>query len=252
MLIRPPAQPPGNAFPRSMPHATARHIMKGLLRHPAVQTLLARLLGLYLAFALRTTRWRLEGEEHVLRHAAGLPAVVAFWHERLPLMPVLWLLVRRSPQATGSRASVHVLVSRHRDGRFIGSVVSRFAVNVVLGSSSRGGAAGLRVLLGLLGAGDHVVITPDGPRGPRRVAAPGVAQLAALSGAPVLPCAAQTSRHWSLRSWDRMVIPRPFGRGVVVCRPPIPVPRHGWQDAVPVIADALNAAAAQADRLCAS
>ena len=73
----------------------------------------------------------------------------------------------------------------------------------------------------MLEAGDHVVITPDGPRGPRRVAAPGVAQLAALSGMPVLPCAAQTSRRWTLRSWDRMVLPLPFGRGVIVCGAPI-------------------------------
>ena len=111
----------------------------------------------------------------------------------------------------------------HRDGRFIGAVVSRFALDVVLGSSSRGGAKGLRVLLNLLAGGDHIAITPDGPRGPRRVAAPGVAQLAALSGAPVLPCAAQTTRRWVLRTWDRMVVPKPFGRGVVVCLPTIAV-----------------------------
>ena len=48
-----------------------------------------------------------------------------------------------------------------------------------------------------------------------------------------------------------MVVPRPFGHGVVVCHPAIPVPRDGWQEAVPLIADALDAAAAQADRLCA-
>jgi lysophospholipid acyltransferase (LPLAT)-like uncharacterized protein len=224
--------------------------MKRLLRHPAVQAALARVVGLYLSFALRTTRWRLEGEEHVAPHAAGAPAVVAVWHERLPMMPILWLLVRRSPQSAGARAKVHVLASRHRDGRFIGAVMRRFTVNLVLGSSSRGGAAGLRALLGALRAGDHVVITPDGPRGPRRVAAPGVAQLAALSGAPVLPCAAQTSRRWVLRGWDCMVIPLPFGRGVVVCRPSITVSRDRWQDAVPLIAEALNAAAAEADRLC--
>ena len=222
-----------------------------LLRHPAAQTLLARLLGLYLAFALRTTRWHLEGAEHLVRHAAHAPVVAAFWHERLPLMPILWLMVRRLPEAAGSRAGIHVLVSHHRDGQFIGTVLRRFAVTVVLGSSSRGGAAGIRALLNLLRAGDHIAITPDGPRGPRRVAAPGVAQLAALSGAPVLPCAAQTSRHWILRSWDCMVIPRPFGHGVVVCHPIIPVPRDGWQDAVPLIADALDAAAARADQLCA-
>lgn len=226
--------------------------MKRLLRHPAAQKLLAQLLGLYLAFALRTTRWRIEGAEHVVPHAAGAPAVVAFWHERLPLMPMLWLLARRSPEGRTSRARAHVLVSRHRDGQFIGAVVSRFAVDVVLGSSSRGGTASVRNLLGVLAGGDHVVITPDGPRGPRRVAAPGVAQLAALSGAPVLPCAAQTTRRRVLPTWDGMVVPLPFGRGVLVCLPAIAVPRHGWQAAVPAIADALNAAAAQADRLCAA
>jgi lysophospholipid acyltransferase (LPLAT)-like uncharacterized protein len=224
--------------------------MKRLLRHPSAQRLLAHWLGLYLAFALRTTRWRVEGQEHVAPHAAGAPVVVAFWHERLPMMPMLWLLARRSPEGRGSRARAHVLVSRHRDGQFIGAVVSRFALDVVLGSSTRGGTASVRNLLGLLAGGDHIAITPDGPRGPRRTAAPGVAQLAALSGAPVLPCAAQTTRRRVLPTWDRMVVPLPFGRGVVVCRPAIAVPRRGWEGSVPLIADALNMAAAQADRLC--
>ena len=196
--------------------------MKRLVQHPIAQAALARLLGLYLAFALRTTRWSLDGHEHMAPHAAGAPVVVAFWHERLPMMPMLWVKARRRPRARSANRA-HVLVSQHRDGRFIGAVVSRFALDVVLGSSSRGGAKGLRVLLNLLAGGDHIAITPDGPRGPRRVAAPGVAQLAALSGVPVLPCAAQTTRRWVLRTWDRMVVPKPFGRGVVVCLPTIAV-----------------------------
>ena len=183
-------------------------------------------------------------------HAAGAPVVVAFWHERLSLMPMLWVKARQSAEGRDVRNRVHVLVSRHRDGRFIGAVVSRFALDVVLGSSSRGGAKGLRVMLNLLASGDHIAITPDGPRGPRRVAATGVAQLAALSGVPVLPCAAQTTRHWVLRTWDRMVVPKPFGRGVVVCLPTIAVNRDSWQDAMPAIGAALTAAAERADRLC--
>jgi lysophospholipid acyltransferase (LPLAT)-like uncharacterized protein len=94
------------------------------------------------------------------------------------------------------------------------------------------------------------VTTPAGPRGPRRVAAPGVAQVAALSGAPVLPCAAQVSRRRVLRSWDRMVIPRPFGRGAVVVGRAIQVPREGWEASLPEIAAALDAAADRADALC--
>jgi lysophospholipid acyltransferase (LPLAT)-like uncharacterized protein len=190
--------------------------------------------------------------EHVVPHAAGAPVVVAFWHERLPMMPMLWLLARRLPEGRASCARAHVLVSQHRDGQFIGAVVSRFRLDVVLGSSSRGGTASVRNLLALLAAGDHVAITPDGPRGPRRDAAPGVAQLAALSGAPVLPCAARTTRCRVLPTWDRMVVPLPFGRGVVVCCPTIAVPRRGWEAFVPRIADAMNAAADRADRLCAA
>jgi len=222
--------------------------MKRLLRHPTIQALLARLLGLYLAFALRTTRWRLEGAEHLGAMMAQPPAVVAFWHERLPLMAILWLRARKLPDAVPTR--VHILVSQHRDGRLIGEVMRRFDMNVVLGSSSRGGVGGLRNLLDILRRRELVGITPDGPRGPARQPAPGVAQLAALSGAPVLPCAAQTSRRWVLRSWDHMVVPKPFGRGVVVCGPLIQVPRTAWQDAVPAIGAALTAAAEQADRLC--
>ena len=224
--------------------------MKRLLQHPIVQTAFAKVLGLYLAFALRTTRWSLDGREHMAAHAAGAPVIVAFWHERLPMMPMLWLRARHSPEGRNARNRVHVLVSQHRDGRFIGAVISRFALNVVLGSSTRGGAKSLRLLLSLLAGGDHIAITPDGPRGPRRVAVAGVAQLAALSGVPILPCAAQTTRRWVLRTWDRMVVPRPFGRGVVVCLPTIAVARDAWQDALPAIGTALTMAVERADRLC--
>jgi lysophospholipid acyltransferase (LPLAT)-like uncharacterized protein len=218
--------------------------MKRLLRHPATQAALVWLGSQYLRFALRTTRWVLDGAEHLAPSMAGRAVVAAFWHERLGLMPMLWLTARRM----NPTQQIHVLVSLHRDGRFIGAVLRRFRVGLVFGSSRRGGAASMRVVLPLLARGEHLVITPDGPR--RRVAAPGVAQFAALSGAPVLPCAAQTSRRLVLRSWDRMIVPLPFGRGVLVCLPPISVPRDGSQDALPEIAAALTAAADRADRLC--
>ena len=169
-------------------------MFRRLIRHPSMQAALARLLGLYLFAVYRTTRWTLLGEEHLraaLRPAPGQgrPAVVAFWHETLPMIPPLLLCARRRMPEVAAMGA-HVLVSRHRDGRFVGAVVRRYGVGLVHASTSRGGAAGLRTMLRLLAAGDMVVMTPDGPRGPRRVAAPGVAQLAALSGRPVLPCAA--------------------------------------------------------------
>ncbi len=222
--------------------------MKRLLRGAAVQTALARLLGLYLGFALRSTRWTLEGEAHLAPFLAGGPLIVACWHERLALMPALWLRARRRPEVHGRQ--IFLLVSRHRDGQLIGTILRGFGLGVVLGSTTRGGAAGLKGSLDRLGQGAIVGIAPDGPQGPPRTPAPGVAALAALSGAPVLPCAAQTRRRWTLSSWDRMALPLPFGRGTLVCGAPIAVPRGDWKAALPVITAALSAVAAQADRSC--
>jgi lysophospholipid acyltransferase (LPLAT)-like uncharacterized protein len=222
--------------------------MKSLLRTPRAQALLAALLGGYLTFALRTTRWTLDGQDHLRPHCAGAPAVFAFWHEFLPLMPGLLLVARKLPFYRVTR--IHTLVSQHRDGQFIAAAVRRFGILPILGSSTRGGAAGLRNLLAVLRQGDVIGITPDGPKGPRRQAAFGVAQLAALSGVPVVPLAARTTWRFQLSTWDRMPVPLPFGRGVMVCGPAVHVPRHDWKSALPVIADALNQAAARADQLC--
>lgn len=225
-------------------------MMRKLIRHPAVQGGLARLVGLYLALVVRTTRWRLEGAEPALALvAAGQPLILAFWHERLPLMPALFSLARaQEPAVAGVRP--HVLVSQHRDGRFIGEAVGRFGVEMVYGSSRRGGAGALAALLRVLRQGQPALITPDGPRGPRRQAAPGVAQLAALSGAPVVALGASCSAHRRMGSWDRLMFPLPFGRGVLVCGAPLPVARDGAAAALPLIAQALTAACAEADRLC--
>ena len=222
--------------------------MKSLLRTRQAQALLAVLLSLYLTFALRTTRWTLDGQEHFRPHGAGAPAVFAFWHEFLPLMPALALIARKLPFY--HRTPIHTLVSQHRDGQFIGTVVRRFGIQPIMGSSTRGGTAGLRNLLAVLSRGDLIGITPDGPRGPPRHAASGVAQLAALSGVPVVPLAARTTRRVQLNTWDRMPVPLPFGRGVMVCGPAIHVARHNWKDAIPTITEALNLAAARADQLC--
>jgi lysophospholipid acyltransferase (LPLAT)-like uncharacterized protein len=226
-------------------------MLRRLTRHPITQAALAGAIGLYLAGVYRTTRWTLVGEAHL--HAAFArpgggtrPVLCAFWHERLPLMSKLWLeALERVPATRGMRA--HVLVSRHRDGRFIGDVIARFKLDTVYASTSRGGSTGLRMLLRLLAAGDTVAITPDGPRGPRRVAAPGVAQLAAMSGLPVLPCAARTTRARLLPSWDRMVFPLPFARGVLAVGAAIPVDRAAPEAALPAIEAALSAACDTAD-----
>jgi lysophospholipid acyltransferase (LPLAT)-like uncharacterized protein len=222
--------------------------VKYFLRLSWTQVALAWLIGTYLRLTLRTIRWEVYGAAHLAPFAEGQIVIAAFWHERLTLMPMLWLKAREiHPSET---LSIHMLVSRHRDGKLIGSIRERFGVKTLQGSTSKGGSASMLKAATLLQSGRQVAITPDGPRGPRRLAAPGVARLAALSGAPVLPCSAQVSRRRVLRSWDRMVIPLPFCRGVLVCESPILVSRREWQKSLPLIGSAMTAAVEQADRLC--
>ncbi|WP_428377300.1 glycosyltransferase N-terminal domain-containing protein [Lichenicoccus sp.] len=203
-------------------------------------------IGLYLDLALRSTRWRLQADAEtwaLLTGRDGRTAIVVFWHEYLPLVTALWLLARRE----NPHLSLNVMISRHRDGRLIADVIRRWRINTVTGSSARagksekGGAAALRHLLGLLRDGQVVTITPDGPRGPRRVTQPGSARLAALAGVPVVPIAVFCRPSRRLRSWDRMMLPLPFGRGTIRCGTPITVPRQGWHAGFDVIGRALDA-----------
>lgn len=230
---------------------------------PAVIGAAAWLAGAYLAFAIATTRWTMQGGGHLERFAteglAGAPgqgALIAFWHERLATSGALLARIR----SVARRRAVSVVVSRNRDGRLIAAALRRFEVDVLFGSTARpergrgqdkGGAVALRSMLQRLAVGELVAITPDGPRGPAHRAAPGLAQVAALSGCPVLPFAGALRWRVRLRSWDRLTVPLPFGRGVLVCLPPIAVPRDGWREALPRLEAALNAAAQEADRLCA-
>ena len=222
---------------------------KWLVRHPRLKDGFARFVGFYLALVYRTTRWDFVGLENLAptttENTAGL---VCFWHERLPMMSMLAIEAQR----LGAHMKTYVLVSGHNDGRFIGQAVGRFNLGTVIGSSSKGGATSLRNMLLLLRDGSNIAITPDGPRGPAKVAAAGVAQLAAATGAPIYAASAQCRFHMRMPSWDAMILPFPipFSRGVIVVEPAFTVPRANWAEHLPIVVDALNAASAKADRLC--
>lgn len=231
-------------------------MLKRLIRHARTQAAFVAVLAGYLRLVYRTTRWTLLGAEHIpatLLAPDGSPrgCIIGFWHERLAMMPMLWRLARAAPEAAGvpgiQERQPRVLISGHRDGRLISDVIARLGLGTVVGSTSRDGAAGAIGLMRLMLEGEYVAITPDGPRGPRRKAAPGVALVAGLTRLPIVPTAAATTRHRLFRSWDRFMLPLPFGRGVVVIGAPILVPKREAEAMLPVIEAALTAACDCAD-----
>ena len=138
----------------------------------------------------RTMTWRTEGSEHVNRlFAEEKRVILAFWHAQQLMMPLA---------IPGLEA--HVLISQHRDGELIRRIVARFGLDAVRGSSTRGGAEAFRQLIRLGRSGGNLVLTPDGPKGPRQVAKVGVVQLARATGLPIIPMAFGCSHTNSSRA----------------------------------------------------
>lgn len=215
-----------------------------VLKSAPVRAALPWLLSWYIRLTLRCqVGLRVEGMENLRLMAADLPVIVALWHETLPMMPLLWQEARKQGMVRPGAA----LVSRHRDGQMIGGIIRKLGIELVSGSSSKGGVASMQELIKHLRNGMNIGITPDGPRGPARRAAAGVAALAGLSGARILPCGLASTRFFVIKkSWDKMRVPLPFGRMVLVCGAPVTVPREGWREALPEIEATLNAAQKQA------
>jgi lysophospholipid acyltransferase (LPLAT)-like uncharacterized protein len=171
------------------------------------------------------------------------PWLVAMWHGgMLALMPLRHHRHRR----------IGVLVSPSDDGSLALQALARFGYRVVRGSLSRGGAEALRTMQHWLQEGGQLVLTPDGPRGPRCTMNSGVAWLARSSGAPILPVSITVDRAWRLRSWDRFLIPKPFARVIVDYLEPVPVPATSADEALEPIGGAVRHALLQQHRTAAA
>ena len=182
-----------------------------------------------------TWRWRVEGLEHVDRLVAeGRQPIMAFWHGRI--LPATYYFRRRG---------IVVITSENFDGEWIAGIIERFGYGTARGSTSRGGRKALLQLTRDVAAGKAAGFTIDGPRGPARVAQPGAVWLAKATGHPVLPFHLEADRHWTLRSWDRTQIPKPFATVSLVVGEPFDVAEDADEAAIESARRMLE------DRLCA-
>lgn len=176
----------------------------------------SRLIAIALRLLYATVRIELVNADTLFaRFRNGEPTIVAFWHNRVLMMPKAY---------TGR--GMCIMNSLSRDGEIATRVLARFGIASVRGSASRGGAAGFMQLLNAFRRGSDLAVVPDGPRGPRYVAKPGVIHLARLTGAPLFPLSYAASRCRRLGSWDRLIIPLPFSRVILVVGEPLTVERQ--------------------------
>lgn len=132
------------------------------------------------------------------------PEIYCFWHQCV--LPCT-LYFRRSGAV--------ILISRSFDGELITRILRMFGFDAVRGSSSRGAREGLFGLKHVIESGRTAIFTADGPRGPIYETKMGPIKLAQATGAPIGAFHLQPERAWTMKSWDRFLIPKPFTRIIV-------------------------------------
>lgn len=198
-------------------------MVKALLGNPVVQFLIGRSIGLYMLFVGVTTRWTKVNRGAIEPFFTGGGKLVGcIWHGRFTLVHKMWAFGPGIPKAK-------MLISQSREGGIVAHTSRAVGAEVIRGSAAKGqkrkgGVEAMRAMARHIDGGGVICMTPDGPRGPRMRAKLGPIVLAKVAGAPLICVAWSTKNRKVFQSWDRFVLPLPFGRGALVWSDPIPAP----------------------------
>ncbi len=178
----------------------------------------------------RTLKFETDGMHHLtsLEDADKMP-VLAFWHDRI-FTSTYYFRGR----------SIVVITSQSKDGEYIARFIQRFGYGAVRGSSSRGGVGALVEMIRMMRKGSPMGFTVDGPKGPRYEAKSGPVILAKKTGNPIVPFLIEAERFWTVNSWDRLQIPKPFSRCRVFVGSPIYVDTSANADMIAEKTDELQ------------
>ncbi len=188
-----------------------------LSRYSFGQRIVIRIIGLLLYISVgiigKTIRFEIEGGENLERiEREGKRPILGFWHDRIFLATYYF-----------RNRGIVVMSSQSFDSEYVARFIQRFGYGIVKGSSTRGGVGGLVGMIRVMRDGLPAGFTLDGPKGPRYIAKPGAAVLAKKTQNPILPFTVEPKSFWTLRSWDRLHVPKPFTRARVFVGEPISV-----------------------------
>ena len=136
------------------------------------------------------------------------PCVVLFWHGKIAMMSFAYR--HWWSKAHQGKRKGKVIISDHKDGEIITRVIKFFKIGTIRGSSSKGGAKALIQALKEIKNSTDVIITPDGPRGPLHSIADGAVVIAQKQNAQIQILNYKASKFWQFKSWDKMILPKPF------------------------------------------
>ena len=196
----------------------------------------------------RSTKWEFRYAERVAHILGSGDGVIALtWHSRFLMLTAAWEADELNP---------YVMISRSRDGAVVAATCKALGLKTIRGSArkkgkDKGGDAAAAGALTAIRSGGCVVVTPDGPRGPRQRLGDGPLRLARATGAPIMPCTFAVARRKQFNSWDRFILPKPFGKGLILWGTPVSVPADTADDDLDAIRQTIetemNALLSEAD-----
>ncbi len=152
------------------------------------------------------------GWEYMQQFTTDKPLCIAvFWHNQILLTSYFWRFSNFTAMVSGSF-----------DGEYISRTLQRLKIGVIRGSSTRGGTHALRRMIRMLRKEkSSITFAIDGPKGPLYKVKPGAVLLAKTSGVPIVPLVIEPQSFWTVNSWDKMQIPKPFTKAKILIAEPI-------------------------------
>lgn len=186
---------------------------KLLKRNRCVLSIITILLYWYLRFVYLTSRQKFifydNGNKAKFLNEQGV--IFVFWHNMLALSPAMFI---------GHR-NIYALISPHLDGEILNNLVGKFGCRVIVGSTNKNPIAALRNIIGNLSQGANIIVTPDGPKGPVYKVNSRITEIAYRYNKKVIPIISSTSKCFRLNSWDKLIIPLPFGTIKIIVGSPL-------------------------------
>jgi len=185
----------------------------------------------------------IHGEENLLNLAkAGKPIMVCVWHGRL-LFPSWYIRLKIT--------NLHAIASHHSDAEIMARILNRWGYSLIRGSTKKGGKAVVLKMAEVFKNGGIVAVTNDGPKGPPRIAKAGSTGLAIKYNVSMVTITGSATKFWQMKSWDRFMLPKPFGRIDIMVSPPLEIatPPANNEEEVKLLSDYMNHYQDEVDRM---
>ena len=184
-----------------------------------------------------------KGEENLINLInSGRPIMVCVWHGRL-IFPSWYLRLKTT--------NVYAIASRHTDAEIMARVLRRWGYGLIRGSTRKGGKAVVQKMADVFKNAGIIAVTNDGPKGPPRIAKAGSTGLALQYNVQIVTITGSATKFWQMKSWDRSMLPKPFGTIHIIVSPPLDISEKPdtADEEVKLLSDFMNQYQDEADRL---